>query len=275
MSAAGPLPRRSAPQSAERSSTPAGIGALFRNQLLCGLTGFAALVAIWHGFTTSGLVSAIFLPSPRATLDAGVDGLASGDLLANLLTTVAHMVQGWLLASIVAIAIGSLIGISTTARAYLQPTLEFLRPLPSSATIPVAIALVGFTPTMILGVITFGSMWPTLLATVLGFSSIEPRLREVAATLQMSRLAFIWKIGLPSALPDIVAGMKLSVTVALILSVVTEMIAGQGGLGTTILMSARSFRTPELYSGIFLLGIVGLVSNYGLLLVERRTRKWR
>ena len=85
----------------------------------------------------------------------------------------------------------------------------------------------------------------------------------------------MWKIGLPNAVPDIVAGMLLSLTVSLILSVVGEMLSGQEGLGTAILLAARAFRAPELYAGIVLLGVIGLISSYGLLLAERRIVKWR
>jgi ABC-type nitrate/sulfonate/bicarbonate transport system permease component len=153
--------------------------------------------------------------------------------------------------------------------------LAFARSLPASAVIPVAISLVGLTPYMVLGVIAFGSLWPTLLATVLGFATVEPRLKDVARVLHLSRAAFIWKIGLPNAVPDIVAGMRLSLTVALILAVIGEMLSGQEGLGTAILLAARSYRAPELYAGIALLGLIGLVSSHALLLAERRIARWR
>jgi ABC-type nitrate/sulfonate/bicarbonate transport system permease component len=185
------------------------------------------------------------------------------------------MLYGWLLASVVGIGLGSLVGISETVRAYLRPMLAFARSLPASAVIPVAISLVGLTPSMVLGVIAFGSLWPTLLATVQGFATVEPRLKDVARVLHLSRAAFIWKIGLPNAVPDIVAGMRLSLTVALILAVIGEMLSGQEGLGTAILLAARSYRAPELYAGIALLGLIGLVSSHALLLAERRIAGWR
>jgi sulfonate transport system permease protein len=242
---------------------------------LTGLVGLAFVVLVWHLVATGGLVSKAFLASPGDTLDALRRGLSTGDLTAQLWATVLRMLNGWLLACMVAVALGSLIGISETARAYLRPTLAFARSLPASAVIPIAIALVGLGPSMVLGVIVFGSVWPTLLATVQGFSTVEPRLRDVAQVLQLSHTAFIWKIGLPNAVPDIVAGMRLSLTVALILAVIGEMLSGQEGLGTAILLAARAFRAPELYAGIALLGVVGLISSQGLLLAERRIVKWR
>ncbi len=86
------------------------------------------------------------------------------------------MSLGWISASLAGVALGGLIGSSASARALIGPTLEFLRPLPASAVIPVAIAMFGLTPGMAIGVIAFGSIWPMLLATVHGFAHVEPRL---------------------------------------------------------------------------------------------------
>ncbi len=240
-----------------------------------GIVGLLVLIAAWHLCAAYQLVSPVFLPSPESTWAALRRGLAAGDLAPQLGATVLRMLQGWIAASLVAVAIGSLIGIAASARAYLQPTLEFLRPLPAPAIIPVAIALFGLTHTMVLVVIVFGSVWPALLATVYGFASVEPRLIEVGRIMRLSRLAFVFKIGLPNALPDIIAGMRLSLTISLILSVVCEMLAGETGLGTGILLAARAFRAGDLFAGVVLLGLIGLVSNWGLLLVERRVLAWR
>ena len=168
-----------------------------------------------------------------------------------------------------------MIGISATARAWLQPTLEFMRPLPASALLPLAISIFGLSPNMVLSVVAFGAMWPVLLATVHGFAAVEPRLLEVARCLQLSRGAFVWKVGLPNALPDILAGMRLSLTVSLIVSVVGEMIASQPGLGQAILLAARSFRANELFAGIVLLGLIGFASSALLAAFEKRFLKWQ
>jgi sulfonate transport system permease protein len=127
----------------------------------------------------------------------------------------------------------------------------------------------------VLAVITFGSIWPTLLATVQGFALVEPTLNDVARTLHLSRPAFVWKVGLPSTLPDVFAGMRLSATIALILTIVCEMLAGQEGLGTAILLAARAYQAPTLYAGLVLLGLVGLLTTYLLILAERILLPWQ
>ncbi len=244
--------------------------------LRIGSVGIVGLViALWWLASVTGTVSRAFVPNPFDAWAALERGFQRGQLMDQTMGTVGRMLAGWLLAGVVGVALGAAIGLSASARAWLQPTLEFLRPLPASAIIPVAIALFGLSPTMALAVVAFGSLWPTLLGTIHGFAAVEPRLREVAACLEMSKPAFALKMGLPNAVPDIIAGMRLSMTVALILAVVCEMLASQTGLGTAILLAARSFQSADLFAGIALLGLIGLVSNAALGLIERRALVWQ
>ncbi len=241
---------------------------------LGSLLVLAAVVGLWWTASHQQWLSKVFLPTPEATLASLREGLA-GELLEQTIQTLRRMVEGWLLACLLGVVLGAAIGTSDRARAWLQPMLEFVRPLPASAVMPLAIAIFGLGPQMVLAVVAFGAMWPVLLATLHGFASIEPRLREVAAALQLPRHDFIRKIGLPNALPDILAGMRLSMTVSLIVAVVGEMIASQSGLGQAILLAARSFRASELFAGIVLLGAIGFAANALLALAERRLLRWQ
>ena len=234
----------------------------------------AALVALWWAASHAGWVSRVFLPTPEATAASLAEGLR-GDLLGYTLETVGRMLEGWLLASAFGVVLGAAIGVSPSVRAWVQPTLEFIRPLPASALLPLAISIFGLNPAMVLFVVAFGAMWPVLLATVHGFAAVEPRLSEVARCLQLPRAAFVWKIGLPNALPDILAGMRLSMTISLIVAVVGEMIASQSGLGQAILLAARSFRASELFAGIALLGLIGFASNALLAVAEKKLLRWQ
>lgn len=232
-------------------------------------------VALWWLASRSGWVNRAFLPSPADTLGSLVQGLAGGELLAYTWATLSRMLVGWVLASALGIALGALIGSSRAAREWIAPTLEFIRPLPASAVMPLAIALFGLSGGMVLAVVAFGSMWPVLLATLHGLAQVHVRLREVSQALQLGRLEFIAKVGLPNAMPDILSGMRLSMTVSLIVSVVGEMIASQAGLGQAILLAARSFQASELFAGIVLLGAIGFASNALLALAERRLLRWQ
>ena len=235
----------------------------------------AGFVGVWQLIANLKLVSPVFLPGPDRAWTALVRGFTTGDLSSKLVGTLEHMAYGWLAASIAGIALGALIGSSRLMRTYIAPSLEFLRPLPVSAIIPVAIAMLGLTEGMALFVIAFGAIWPIMLATIHGFAAVEPRLYEVARALQMSRSAMVFKIALPSALPDILAGMRLSLTVALILSVVCEVLAGLDGLGHWVLLSARAFRSADLFAGVILLGATGYVTSVVMSLAERRLLAWQ
>ena len=226
----------------------------------------------WQAIADAQLVSRVFLPGPDRAWDALMRGFARGDLIPDIGATVWRMTLGWLLASAIGVGIGAVIGVSATARAYFGPALEFLRPLPASAIVPVAIALFGLTNEMVLGVIAFGTVWPMLLATVQGFASVEPRLYEVARVLGFSQAQVIRKIALPSALPDILSGMRVGITVALILSIVGEMLTSQPGLGLRILLAARAFNSADLYAGVILLGVIGILSS---LLIDVLERAWK
>lgn len=243
--------------------------------LLASVACYAALVGVWQLIADARLVASIYLPGPDRVLAALRRGAQSGELIGMIAITARHMLFGWLLASLAGVALGALIGISPAARAYFGPLLEFLRPLPASAVFPVAIALMGLSGGMLLSVIAFGALWPMLIATVHGFSSVEPRLIEVGAALKLSRWQLLRKIALPNAMPDILAGMRFGLTIALILAVVGEMLVSQGGLGHWILLSARMFRSADLFAGVFVLGLIGLAGSALLNLIERRVLAWR
>ena len=234
-----------------------------------------ALIALWWLASHLQWISKVFLPTPEATVASLVEGLVKGDLVNFTLSTVLRMTLGWGLATALGVGLGALIGSSDAVRAWIQPTLELLRPMPASAMLPLAIAIFGLSGGMVLFVVAFGAMWPVLLATVHGFATMHVRLKEVGQALQLSRTAFVFKLGLPNALPDILAGMRLSLTVSLIVSVVGEMIASQPGLGQAILLAARSFRASELFAGVVLLGLIGFVTNTGLAMAEKRFLKYQ
>lgn len=233
------------------------------------------LLLLWQLIADTGVIPRIFLPGPDATWTSLARGLQSGRLTDMLLATTERMILGWLLASLVGIALGAFIGMSKTLRAYLEPTLEALRPLPASAIIPVAIAMLGLGDSMVYTVICFGALWPMLLSTIHGFSTVEPTLYEFARGIGMSRLQTIMRIALPSSMPEIIAGLRVSLTIALILTIVVEMLAGQAGLGTWILLAGRAYRAPDVFAGILLLGALGYVSSLLFSIADRYLLRWK
>jgi sulfonate transport system permease protein len=235
----------------------------------------AAVIGLWQMAADARLISPVFFPSPARTFAALAAMEERGDLWRPMAATALRMFYGWVLASLVGVLLGAAIARSGPVRAYLEPLLEFLRPLPASAIIPPAILFLGLTSKMAVAVIAFGALWPVLLGAYHGFRSVDPQLAEMAAAMRMGSVAFLWKVALPSALPDIFAGVRVSLAIALILAVVTEMQSAQTGLGFNILMAQRSFRSPELYAGIIVLGVLGLFTNQAIIATERRLLRWR
>ncbi|TAL76413.1 MAG: ABC transporter permease [Burkholderiaceae bacterium] len=233
------------------------------------------VIYLWQLVADAQFIPRVFLPGPNATWAALLKGMHSGRLSGLFTATAERMIYGWLLASLVGIAIGAIIGMSRTLRAYVEPSLEAIRPLPASAIIPIAIALTGLGDTTVYSVICFGALWPMLLSTVQGFSAVEPTRYEFARSIGMSRTATVLKIALPSSMPDLLAGLKLSLTVALILTVVVEMLTGQQGLGTWILFAGRAYHAPDLFAGIILLGVLGYASTLVFAMLERYMLRWR
>ena len=243
---------------------------------MAGSVAVTALIVLgWQMIANYGGIPPVFLPGPDRAWSALVSGFTNGDLGRLSLATIERMIYGWVLASIAGIILGAIIGSSKIAREYVAPMLEMVRPVPVSAFMPVVIAFLGLTGTMVTVVIALGSIWPVLLATVHGVSSIEPRLMELSRSLRMGRLETLWKIGLPSSQPDILAGMRIGLTVSLILAVIGEMLTSENGLGWHVLVAARAFRSADLFAGVILLGLIGLVSNVILQEIERHMLRWK
>ena len=233
------------------------------------------LIALWQLVANAGLISPVFFPGPDRCFAVLREYLHDPEFWTAFGETLRRMGLGFVSATLVGIAAGGAIGMSPALRTYVVPTLELIRPLPASAIIPVFVLALGLNDCMIVAVIAFASLWPVLLATVHGFRTIDPRLIEVSRLLGLSRLEFVWKIALPNAMPDIFAGVRLALTVSLILAVVTEMLSGMVGLGHNIMMAQRAYRSPDLYAGIVVLGAVGYVTNIALARVERHVLRWR
>lgn len=234
-----------------------------------------AAITLWWLIAAMELISRIYLPSPADVVLTLVEQVTAGTLARPLAETLWRMFVGWVLASVIGIAIGAFVALNATARALLEPTLELLRPLPASAVIPVFILALGLSNGMVIAVIAFGSLWPVMLNTMAGFRAVEPRLREVSAALEFSRWEFLTKIAFRSALSDIISGLRLGLTLALILCIVAEMISNIGGIGTEILLASRSFRSADLYAGIAVIGAIGFCLNRLIISAETRLLRWR
>ena len=235
----------------------------------------AALLVAWKLAADAKLVNPLWFPGPDKSFSKLFEWVTTGSLWAPLGQTVWRMFAGWLLACAAGIALGAAIASSTLARRLLQPSAEFLRPLPASAILPPAILVLGFSDAMIVFVVAFGCVWPILLGAIHGFGSLDQRLAEVSRLLNLSAWQRAWKFQLPSALPHIFAGMRVSIAIALIVTVASEMLSSQPGVGYLMLVAARAFRSADIFAGIIVLGMLGFLTNYATQKLEDWLLRWR
>ncbi len=243
--------------------------------LLVSLAFFAAALLAWKLAADAKLINPLWFPGPDRSLAKLWEWISTGVLWEPLGKTVWRMFAGWLAACLAGIALGAAIASSPLARKLFQPSAEFLRPLPASAILPPAILILGLSDAMIVFVVAFGSVWPVLLGAIHGFRSLEPRLAEVARMLRLTPWQRAWKFQLPGALPDIFAGMRVSISIALIVTVASEMLSSQAGVGYLMLVAARAFRSADIFAGIIVLGALGYLTNAALQKLEDRLLRWR
>lgn len=192
----------------------------------------------------------------------------------DVLPSLVRLVAGYLLACLLGVLLGVPIGLSRPLRRALEPVLEFFRAIPPPAMIPVLILLAGFGDGMKIGVIVTGAIWPILLNTVEGVKGTDAVLAETCRSYQITGSARLWHFVLPSASPQIVAGMRSGLSVGIILMVISEMFAATNGLGSAIIVFQRSFEIPEMWSGVLMLGLFGFGLSVLFRAFERRVLGW-
>jgi ABC-type nitrate/sulfonate/bicarbonate transport system permease component len=192
----------------------------------------------------------------------------------DVVPSLVRMGLGFGIAVVVAISAGLLLGMSRRSRIATAPIVEFLRAIPPPALLPFAILVIGVGNSMKVFIIAFVCIWPILLNTIAGVTGVDPTLRETTRVYGISRRDRVWRVMLPAASPQIFAGMRTSLSLALILMVISEMVASTNGIGYFVLQSQRTFAIPEMWSGILLLGILGYTLNAAFVLIERRVLRW-
>jgi ABC-type nitrate/sulfonate/bicarbonate transport system permease component len=188
--------------------------------------------------------------------------------------SLARLLAGWLAAVVAGIGVGVVIGLSSRARDYVSPLIHFLRAIPPPALLPIFIVLLGIGDGMKVTMIAFGVVWPILLNTADGVASVEPELRETARAYRIGRWDELTRIVLPAASPRIFAGLRISLSIAVILMVISELVATVNGIGFELVQAQRSFRGLDVWAIIVLLGIIGYALNQVLGLVEGRVLAW-
>jgi ABC-type nitrate/sulfonate/bicarbonate transport system permease component len=212
--------------------------------------------------------------TPSAALGALGRELWSGDLTGEIGITLEAYVQGLALAIAIGVAAGVLLGASRTLHDASSALLEFLRPIPGVALIPLAILAFGLDTPMRRFVIAYAAMWPVLIATLYGVNGRDRMLDDVARTSGVGRAGMLVRVTLPGALPSIAAGIRLSASVALLVAVTVEFVVGLDGIGAYMERQQLAFRIPELYGAVLLVAVLGYAVNVGLRAAQRRAVFW-
>jgi len=181
---------------------------------------------------------------------------------------------GYLLACVVAIAAGIVLGSSARVSRAVEPIVEFLRAIPPPALIPFGLLIFGVGDGMKIAIIAFVCVWPVLLNTVDGIRSLDPTLLDTTRAYGIGGFERLRSVVLPGASPQIFAGMRTSLSLALIMMVVSELVASTNGIGYFVLQSQRTFAIPEMWAGIVLLGLLGYLLNVVFVVIENRVLAW-
>jgi ABC-type nitrate/sulfonate/bicarbonate transport system permease component len=248
------------------------VGALLSGRA-AGVILILLLLVLWE-LAARGPVQSTAFPRMTAVMESWWALVRNGDIPSALLVTLRRMFIGYALAAVIGVTLGLLMGKYKVVHNLLEPLIELLRPIPSPAYIPIAILFLGIESTMKIVLIFVAALFPIIVNTYAGVTGVNAALVDTGRTFGLSQLRSIRQIVIPAASPLIFAGLRISLAIALILAVISEMVAGNDGAGYFILYNQQSFRIPEMYAGILSLGVVGYLLNRVFLEVEKRVVGW-
>lgn len=245
------------------------------------LAVLAAAVAGWQ-LGTEAADSPFFLP-PSAIVSAMYHQWFSGpashlwltpDAAGNLLPSIGRMLLGWAIAALAGIAFGVAIGRLPLLADLTEPVVHFARAVPPPALVPVFLFVFNIGTPMELAAIIFGVIWPVLLNSVEGARHVHPGHLETARAFRIPPASRLTRIILPSAAPEIFAGLRLSLALALVMMIVSEFVGSTDGIGNEMLKDQSLFNVPGMWGVITVLGLLGMLLNAAFGLVERRVLAW-
>ncbi|MCB1745191.1 MAG: ABC transporter permease [Gammaproteobacteria bacterium] len=242
-------------------------------------------LVVWELLVRAGVLEQGLIPSPTSiasewhTWIFGARGrmlnLYSGTWLGNIGFSASRVLQGFALGASAGVVIGVLIGQNRWAASLLDPSIQLIRPIPITAWLPISVALFGLSAGSALFLIALGAFFPVVINTVHGVRETRRTLVRAARMMGCSRARLVWRVVLPSALPNIITGLRLGMGVAWVCIIVAEMIAVQSGLGY-VLWDAYYFGRMEIVvADMISIGLLGLLSDRIILLLSRPLLRWQ
>jgi len=235
---------------------------------------FAFALAFWQAVSVSGVVREQDLPSMTATMGELWGLVQTGSFWTAFLQTARGWAIGLGLATLLAVPIGIVLGLSDLAGRAFRVPVEFLRPIPSAALIPLLFLTLGPTLQSEVFLAAFGAFWPILVQTMYGVRDVDPVAIDTARSFGVPKRERLWRITLPSAVPYIATGMRIASAVALILAFTAELFMGTPGLGKLLNYAQSYGLTTQLYALALATGALGVGTHLLFTTVERRALRW-
>ena len=233
-----------------------------------------ALLLLWEGLVQAGILDRRFFPAPSSIVGTFM-GLAQTSLPGHIWISLSRAAVGFLLGAVPAILLGVLMGLVPLVRAALQPIVGALFAVPKVAILPLVMLMFGLGEPSKWAIIAIAVFFQVLISTTAGVASIDRIYLDVGRNFGAGRLATLWTIALPGALPVIFAGIRLGWGVSLLLLVTAEMMAAKSGLGYLIWQSWQTFTIEEMYVGLVTIAILGMFSFWLLDVLEGWLIPWR
>ncbi|WP_254400534.1 ABC transporter permease [Streptomyces sp. AC555_RSS877] len=241
---------------------------------LRGATGLVGLAVLLEVLPHTGLVSADYLPPASEMGRALWRLLAQGAFWTALGDTLTGWGIGLAVAVVAGVTAGIVIGSVPLLRAATASTIEFLRPIPSVALIPLAVLLYGTDLRSKLLLVVYASFWQVMVQVLAGMQDVDPVAEDTARSYRMGTWGRVRYVMWPTALPYVMTGVRLAATVALVLAITAELVIGAPGLGNQIAVAQTSGAVPDVYALVLVTGLLGIAINLVARTVERRTLHW-
>ena len=251
-----------------------------RTATLLRAASIALFFAIWYAAVILNakvfkVFNPVLLPAPHTVLISGIEMVRSGELQRDILASLSRVIQGFLLAGIIGVAVGTAVGRSRRLEYLVEPTIELLRPIPPLAFLPMMVLWFGIGETSKITFIAYAAFFPIFTTTVEGIKYVDPVLLRAAASLGASERDVFRYVVLPAALPNIITGLRIGFGLSFFVIVAAEFIAADSGLGFLINDARTFFLVSNMLLGAAVIGAIGFTFNSLLRRVEARLLRWR
>ncbi len=240
-----------------------------------GWIALVAVIALWQAAGSAGLVNPLFLPTPVAICRAIYQLALSGALWKHLSYSVMRIGVGWLLGTVAGVTVGFAIGLSSLARSVGITFISALFPIPKIALLPLLILWLGIGEEPKIATIALGVFFSTAISVYSGVDAVPRNLIRMAQSFNVPFSTIVRRVIWPGALPSILAGFRITASVALLLVVSAEMIGAEYGIGAFVLQAGNLMQTDQLLAGVVILSLFGLAVGKLINLLEARLLHWR